>query len=115
MLAVPLAQALQNGVNRATAAAVTDVLTASGPIGSGECDVMLNGSIGGIYSMAAVLIACPSTNALVPTGMHVPTLDDLEPVNLLIDCPDCGRDHEWTPHDAVLSSYPRQEAATSPR
>ena len=65
--------------------------------------------------MAAVLISCPATNALVPTGMNVPSLEDLEPVNLLIDCPDCGRDHEWTPNEAVLSVYTSPETTATPR
>ena len=59
--------------------------------------------------MAAVLISCPATDALVPTGMNVSNLDDLEPTNLLLDCPDCGRDHEWTPIEAVLSAYATEE------
>jgi hypothetical protein len=77
----------------------------------GELDVLLDGSHGGIYSMAAVLISCPATDALVPTGENVSSLDDLEPKNLLLDCPDCGDDHEWTPIDAVLSAYATEQPA----
>jgi hypothetical protein len=79
----------------------------------GELDVLLDGSHGGIYSMAPVLIACPATDALVPTGTNASTLADLEPTNLLLDCPDCGRDHEWPPLDAVLSAYERRETAAT--
>jgi hypothetical protein len=55
--------------------------------------------------MAAVLISCPETGGLVPTGANVRDLDDLDTENLLIDCPDCGLDHRWTNIDAVLSAY----------
>ena len=55
--------------------------------------------------MAAVLISCPQTGALVPTGAHVENIGELEPTNLLRDCPDCGADHEWAPVEAVLSVY----------
>lgn len=51
----------------------------------GSGTVSLDGSDGGIYSMAAVLISCPATDALVPTGLNVSALDDLEPLNLLLD------------------------------
>ncbi len=57
--------------------------------------------------MPPVLIACPETNDLVPTGAHVNALKDLERLpdgNLLIACPDCGRDHEWTAEDAVVAA-----------
>lgn len=64
--------------------------------------------------MAAVLISCPRTGALVPTGANVEDIDELEPTNMLIDCPDCGADHEWTPVEAVLSVYAsRQTTATT--
>ena len=55
--------------------------------------------------MAAVLIACPHTGSLVPTGANALSLDELQADNLLAACPDCGRDHDWTPRDAVLSTY----------
>ena len=41
--------------------------------------------------------------------MNVSSLDDLQPTNLLLDCPDCGRDHEWTPIEAVLSAFPKAQ------
>lgn len=59
--------------------------------------------------MAAVLISCPQTGALVPTGANVQHMDELKPTNMLIDCPDCGADHEWTPTEAVLSVYASRE------
>jgi hypothetical protein len=63
--------------------------------------------------MAAVLISCPRTGALVPTGANVEDIEELEPTNLLIDCPDCGADHEWSPVEAVLSVYGRDRALTA--
>ena len=56
--------------------------------------------------MPPVLIACPVTNDLVPTGLHANgpgDLDHLPDENLLIACSDCGRDHEWTHQDAVVA------------
>jgi len=56
--------------------------------------------------MPQVLIACPTTGDLVPTGMYVQSLEQVneEPDHLLIACPICGRDHEWTPAEAVLAA-----------
>ena len=57
--------------------------------------------------MPPVLIACPITNDLVPTGAQAANpkdLDHLPAENLLIACPDCGRDHEWTREDAVVAA-----------
>jgi hypothetical protein len=51
-----------------------------------------------------VLTTCPHTDDLVPTGFVASSLDELEPLNHLIDCPACGDDHEWTPTDAVLAT-----------
>ena len=56
--------------------------------------------------MPPVLIACPITNGLVPTGASADDpeeLDDLPGENLLIACSDCGRDHEWTRQDAIVA------------
>jgi hypothetical protein len=52
--------------------------------------------------MHPVLIECPLTHQLVPTGFEAVDLDELEPSNLLIDCPGCGQDHMWMPSEAVL-------------
>jgi hypothetical protein len=52
--------------------------------------------------MPPVLIACPVTGDLVPTGETVASLEELEDEYLLIACSDCGRDHEWTPAEAVI-------------
>lgn len=52
--------------------------------------------------MPPVLIACPVTGELVPTGVDVHSLDELEVDHLLIACPECSQDHEWGPTEAVL-------------
>jgi len=55
--------------------------------------------------MPHVLTPCPVTGDLVPTGVQVTTLEDVEPEgNLLIACPECGRDHDWKREDAVLAA-----------
>ena len=50
-----------------------------------------------------VLIACPVTGELVPVGTNVASLEALEGEYLLIACPECGGNHDWTPADAVLA------------
>ena len=52
--------------------------------------------------MRPVLIECPGTHRLVPTGLMAEDLDELEDENVLWDCPDCHGSHRWTPTDAVL-------------
>lgn len=54
--------------------------------------------------MPPVLIVCPITEDIVPTGVDVESIEELTTNHLLIACPQCGRDHDWTPADAVLSS-----------
>ena len=57
--------------------------------------------------MPPILIACPATGELVPTGARATDAEDLEYLpekNLLIACPGCGRDHEWTRQDAVVAA-----------
>ena len=58
----------------------------------------------GRRAVPQVLITCPITESLIPTGVRVTTPDELEDDNLLIACPECGRDHEWTRKEAVLSA-----------
>ncbi len=55
------------------------------------------------HPMPPVLIPCPSADWLVPTGEVVERLDELDGSNVLRRCVECGRDHEWTPADAVLA------------
>lgn len=53
--------------------------------------------------MAQVVIQCPVTEGLIPTGMNVVATDEIRPHgNLVIACSDCGRDHEWGRRDAVV-------------
>lgn len=55
--------------------------------------------------MPQVLISCPTTGDLVPTGIHLESLEELneQPEHLLVACPICGRDHEWMASEAVLA------------
>lgn len=54
--------------------------------------------------MHSVLIACPQTFDLVPTGFEADSVDELEAENMLFDCPSCHGDHPWTPAEAVLAN-----------
>lgn len=54
--------------------------------------------------MPPVLISCPITGDLVPTGVNATNLEELgDDKLLLIARPECGRDHDWTRADAVLA------------
>ena len=44
--------------------------------------------------MPPVLIVCPITEDIVPTGVDVESIDELTTNHLLIACPQGGRDHE---------------------
>jgi hypothetical protein len=52
---------------------------------------------------SVVLIICPQTGDLVPTGVTADVLDELPAVNVLIGCPSCGGDHEWGRNEAVIT------------
>ena len=49
-----------------------------------------------------VLVGCPLTGEMVPTGYWADSLEELEPFNQLIECPACGDDHDWSPMQAEL-------------
>jgi hypothetical protein len=52
------------------------------------------------------LISCPMTGDLVPTGIYVITIEDLQPSPYLLDpCSGCDGLHEWIREDAVLSNH----------
>jgi len=53
--------------------------------------------------MAPVLIACPVTGGLVPTGIEAEAEQELLEAHVLLACPDCGEDHQWRPADAVIA------------
>lgn len=54
--------------------------------------------------MRQVMIRCPITGDLVPTGLEVSSLQKLDqPRYLLIDCLECGQDHSWEPSQATLA------------
>ena len=55
--------------------------------------------------MRQVLISCPVTGDLVPTGKEATSLEALEHTDqLLIDCLGCGQDHGWNAFDATVTS-----------
>jgi hypothetical protein len=51
-----------------------------------------------------VLIICPKTGQLVPTGIFAETLDDLASRNQMYACPACGADHEWSADEATVAN-----------
>ena len=52
---------------------------------------------------SVVLITCPDTGDMVPTGLSRDELDELPTVNVLIGCDRCGADHEWRRDEAVIT------------
>ena len=53
---------------------------------------------------SVVLITCPTSGDLVPTGVLARALDELPEVNVLIGCDRCGEDHEWIRDDTVVTA-----------
>ena len=56
--------------------------------------------------MPAVLTTCPTSGDLIPTGIVVDDADEIHALDedsLLVACPNCGRDHWWTPQEAVVA------------
>lgn len=54
--------------------------------------------------MRQVMIRCPFTGDLVPTGLEASSLQKLDRTEyLLIDCLECGEDHLWEPSGATLA------------
>lgn len=54
--------------------------------------------------MAPVLISCPITGRLVPTGIEAEGEDELNTGgHVLLKCPDCGGDHQRGLEDAALA------------
>ena len=54
--------------------------------------------------MHQVMIWCPFSGDLVPTGLAVTSLQKLDQAEyLLIDCLECGQDHLWEPSQATLA------------
>ena len=54
--------------------------------------------------MQPVLISCPVTGDLVPTGTQAASLEAVENTDhLLIDCLGCGQDHTWVASDATVA------------
>jgi len=54
--------------------------------------------------MRQVMIRCPITGDLVPTGLEATSLEKLDRSEyLLIDCLECGQDHAWELSQATLA------------
>ena len=54
--------------------------------------------------MHQVMIHCPVTGDLVPTGLQATSMQKLDQAGyLLIDCLECGQDHVWEPSQASLA------------
>ena len=54
--------------------------------------------------MRQVMIRCPFTGDLVPTGLEASSVEKLDQSqHLLIDCLECGQDHTWEPSEATLA------------
>ena len=59
---------------------------------------------GRVTPMQPVLISCPVTGDLVPTGTQAATLGAVDDTDhLLIDCVGCGQDHAWVASDATVA------------
>jgi hypothetical protein len=56
--------------------------------------------------MPRVMIKCPKTLKLVPTGIAVGKSSFDNPTNIVakytVRCPSCGEKHTWSKSDAVL-------------
>ena len=56
--------------------------------------------------MPRVMIKCPNTKILVPTGIAMSQARFDNPTNVLatntVRCPSCGEKHTWSKSDAVL-------------
>jgi len=56
--------------------------------------------------MTQILIACPITGNVVPTGVYVLTIEDLAPNPYILErCHACREPHEWIREDAVMSLH----------
>ena len=52
--------------------------------------------------MTQVLISCPHSGELVPTGVYVVAIEDLAPSPYVLSrCPRCNGLHEWIREDAI--------------
>lgn len=54
--------------------------------------------------MPEILIPCPVSGDLVPTGVPRDQLDPLITIYVLVGCQACGDEHMWIARDAVLAA-----------
>ena len=66
--------------------------------------------------MPLVLIACPETLSLVPSGLTAGSVDELDDTpQFLVGCLGCGGNHVWEKWEATVTPGPdpfSQEAAS---
>ena len=63
----------------------------------------LAGSTSRRMLLRRLLIRCPVTGISADTGWELSAVPNLVPTNnLLVDCPECGQDHQWQVDDAFL-------------
>ena len=62
--------------------------------------------------MPRVLLSCPVTERLVPTGYRVEAETGFRralPHSTRLECPSCGRTHSWYRQEAVLEGRRRRQ------
>ena len=56
--------------------------------------------------LTQVLISCPNSGDLVPTGEYAVAIEDLAPSPYVLSwCPGCDGSHEWIREDAIVSLH----------
>lgn len=67
---------------------------------------------GTLATVLQVLIACPTTGDLVPSGLKVASVDELDDnPQFLVGCLACGANHVWAKWEATVT--PGQAAPSS--
>jgi len=56
-------------------------------------------------AMRRLMIACPHTGSPVDTGYEPLDIPALASPRLLVDCVECGQDHQWRIEDVFIESY----------
>jgi len=53
--------------------------------------------------LTQVLISCPNSGELVPTGEYALAIEDLTPSPYVLGrCPGCDGSHDWSRENAIL-------------
>jgi hypothetical protein len=66
-------------------------------------------------AVGEILILCPRTSALIPTGLRIDwvVFKSLPPVAVPLRCPACRQIHKWKPRDAWIHTKARTGYAQS--